>query len=69
MSDDDDDDDGAQRLTRKGGPVWTEFDCPLCEANNPVGDGFQVGDEVLCLFCGVPFDVRQKDEKFRLVEA
>jgi hypothetical protein len=46
----DDDDSGGSTdgKTRR----FTEFDCPDCNANNPYGDGFGDGDEVLCNYCG-----------------
>lgn len=35
------------------GPVWREFDCSECTAENPWDDGFTVGDELFCNWCGV----------------
>jgi DNA-directed RNA polymerase subunit RPC12/RpoP len=29
-----------------------EFDCPVCDANNPYDDGFSDGDEMRCNYCG-----------------
>ncbi len=44
---DDDDKDAG------GGPrAFKEFDCPDCNANNPVDDTFTDGDEVRCNYCG-----------------
>jgi len=49
--------------------VFDEFDCPLCNANNPYGDGFKAGDEVRCYYCGAEFKVRVDDNnKLRLKE-
>jgi DNA-directed RNA polymerase subunit RPC12/RpoP len=31
---------------------WTEFDCPECSAHNPWDEGFQVGDQLFCNWCG-----------------
>jgi len=52
--DDDDEDDG-----RRGGEGaerrFSDFDCPECNANNPTGDDFGNGDELLCNYCGAEF--------------
>ncbi len=34
------------------GQRFREFDCPVCNANNPYDDGFGDGDEVRCFYCG-----------------
>lgn len=36
---------------------FTEFDCPTCSANNPADD-FGNGDEVICGYCGLEFEVK-----------
>ncbi len=33
----------------------TEFDCPECNANNPID--FFVGEDIRCLYCGIEFKV------------
>jgi len=56
---------------KETGPAkrFFEFDCPVCNANNPYGDGFEVGDEVRCCYCGCEFSVRVTEEgKFKLKE-
>jgi hypothetical protein len=69
----DDDEGGRSSLDPRKGDAWTEFDCPSCDANNPMGEGFKLGDEVVCMFCGVVWDVKEEgdddDGRFRLVEA
>jgi transcription elongation factor Elf1 len=64
-----DDDDFAKEAGAAGGSrVHDEFDCPECNANNPVGDTFSDGDEVSCNYCGREFKVRINQEgkmKFR----
>ena len=35
----------------------TEFDCPSCTAHNPC-EPLKDKEEVLCLFCGLSFEVR-----------
>ena len=47
---------------------WTEFECPNCSANNPYDDGFAVGDEIRCFYCGLEFKVIAKGDKFKLKE-
>ncbi|HTT72509.1 MAG TPA: hypothetical protein VMG32_14890 [Anaeromyxobacteraceae bacterium] len=39
------------------GPRFKDFDCPVCNANNPYDDGFVAGDEVRCFYCGQDFAV------------
>lgn len=52
---------------KKKAQEWVEFECPECDAHNPWSDGFSIGDNVVCMFCGTPFLVkRQGDEGFRL---
>ena len=56
----------AQGVKRR----FDEFDCPACSANNPLGDGFGNGDEVLCHYCGMEFKVTVDEEgKLKLREA
>lgn len=49
---------------------WTEFDCPECSAHNPWDDGFKVGDELFCSWCGAVLLVRRvpdDPERYKLV--
>jgi transcription elongation factor Elf1 len=63
----DDDDEGASRS--KGRRGITEFDCPSCNAHNPVGEPLVAGEEVLCNYCGTSFEVRASAEgKLKLRE-
>ena len=50
--------------------VFKEFDCPVCDANNPWDDGFQNGDEIRCHYCGTDFRVKafEGSKKFKLRE-
>jgi transcription elongation factor Elf1 len=49
--------------------VFDEFDCPVCNANNPYGDGFKVGDEIRCFYCGTEYKVKVTDTgKLKLKE-
>jgi hypothetical protein len=62
--DDDDDDDGeGMRDERPKRIVYSEFDCPLCDANNPNDDGFSMGAIVRCMTCGADFDVFEATER------
>ena len=60
--DDDDDKDSGGKASRK------DFDCPECNANNPLDDALTDGQEVLCNYCGCAFLVKVGDNgrfKFR----
>ena len=57
-----DDDFEKERGTRGPGSRYNEFDCPSCNANNPVETPFGDGDEVLCNYCGTEFKVRVGDD-------
>lgn len=46
------DDDGGESEKQK---TFFEFDCPECDANNPVDEGFSDGDEVRCYYCGLEY--------------
>ncbi|AKU91213.1 hypothetical protein [Vulgatibacter incomptus] len=52
---DDFDDEGS---SRGGDSRFFEFDCPDCDANNPIGDGFRHGEYVQCGYCGVELRAR-----------
>jgi len=48
---------------------FTEFNCPDCTANNPMGDGFTVGDEIRCMYCGLEYKVQDRgDGRIKLRE-
>lgn len=68
-----DHDDETEREDREGGrgasSTFQEFDCPSCTANNPSGDPFGAGEEVLCNYCGTAYAVKVTDDgKLRLRE-
>lgn len=62
-----DDDEKAEA----GGPnaVHHDFQCPSCDAHNPYEEGFRVGDEISCFYCGVAFEVREQNGKLKFREA
>lgn len=63
----DEDDEKSEASSTKG--RFKEFDCPSCNANNPCGDAFGDGDEVLCNYCGTEYKARVGDDgKLRLRE-
>jgi transcription elongation factor Elf1 len=53
---DDDELEGDARRRR-----FTEFDCPACNANNPLDDGFGDGDAIRCFYCGQEVQVTVTD--------
>ena len=51
------------------GMVRKDFDCPSCDANSPYDDGFKVGDEVRCYYCGAEYKVELRfDGKWKFRE-
>ena len=52
----------------EGAKLWKEFECPECSAHNPCDDGFKVGDEVLCNYCGLTFMDKEYGGKYKLKE-
>jgi transcription elongation factor Elf1 len=61
------DDEGGE----SGGPgrVYKDFDCPICNANNPLDEPLADGTEVRCFYCGQEFRARITDEgKLKLRE-
>jgi transcription elongation factor Elf1 len=58
---DDGDDDGPAT-----GERFKEFECPDCNAHNPADDGFTVGDEVLCCYCGMEFKAKLSAGRLKL---
>jgi len=61
-----DDFDGDEEMKESTGGRFTEFECPDCNAHNPVDDGFTAGDEVLCCYCGMEFKVKLSGAKPKL---
>jgi uncharacterized protein (DUF983 family) len=57
-----DEDETATVGTPKRG---THFECPECTAYNPYDDGFIVGDDVICNYCGTEFKVADGNGKFK----
>ena len=48
---------------------FDEFDCPVCNANNPYPDGFRERDEIRCFYCGTSFKVAVSESgKLKLKE-
>ncbi len=63
--------DGEDEKKGDGGvrKRFDEFDCPLCNANNPYDDGFHDGENVRCFYCGTEFRVKvDENGKIRLRE-
>ena len=63
-----DDDDDKSPSGEGSERRFSDFDCPECNANNPVDETFGHGDEVRCNYCGTEYKVKVSDEgkvKFR----
>ena len=55
----DDDDEGP---SSRGPKSIREFDCPSCNASNPLGDPAAERDEVMCNYCGSEYVVSFNSE-------
>ena len=55
-------------LAPQPGARFRDFDCPVCNANNPYDESFGDGDEIRCFYCGQEFRVRLAGRGFRLRE-
>jgi hypothetical protein len=42
--------------------AYTDYDCPSCNANNPVEMALRDGDETRCNYCGTDYKVRLSEE-------
>jgi ribosomal protein S27E len=62
-------DDDDKELGQSGkNSRFKDFDCPDCNANNPVDPPFGDGDEIRCNYCGMEYKTLVNDEgrvKFR----
>ena len=62
--------DSKHKGPKRGRKTWEEFECPLCTAHNPWDDGYSVGDELFCAWCGAVIQVKKvgdDPERCRLV--
>ncbi|HSP80572.1 MAG TPA: hypothetical protein VLQ93_18710 [Myxococcaceae bacterium] len=60
------DDDEKDSRSGKG---RRDFDCPDCNANNPLEEPLADGMEVLCNYCGSEFAVKALDDgRFKFKE-
>jgi hypothetical protein len=63
------DDDDSKGKKGRGGKTIKEFDCPVCEANNPTEEPIVNGSEIRCNYCGNDFAVSFTEAgKMRLKE-
>ena len=59
--------DEDEKDSGKGGRK--DFDCPDCNANNPLEEPLAEGQEVLCNYCGMEFSVKAQDNgRFKFKE-
>jgi transcription elongation factor Elf1 len=61
MHSDDDEDSGKKAKSKGGGKAVKEFDCPDCNANNPLDEPLTDGAEIRCNYCGNEYEVRATD--------
>lgn len=47
---------------KHGRPARKEFDCPSCNANNPLEDAIEDGSELLCNYCGSEYRAKVTEE-------
>lgn len=60
MSSDWEDDEPKEQ--KVGDYRFSEFECPGCNAHNPVEPPFGNRSEVLCNYCGIEWEVKVSDE-------
>jgi uncharacterized protein with FMN-binding domain len=65
MKDSGDGDDDKETTQRR---KFKEWECPTCEANNPIDDGFYEGDELHCFYCGIGFAATVKEGRLKMIE-
>lgn len=65
MKDYNDDDAGSEQTLK--GKVFSEFECPKCDAHNP-SDGFKLGEEIFCFYCGATLKPFERDGKVKFKE-
>ncbi|MCC7071816.1 MAG: hypothetical protein IT383_10865 [Deltaproteobacteria bacterium] len=58
-------DDEDEMKGEKKDKARFEFECPECNAHNPYHDGFSLGSEVLCFYCGQEFKVTESDGRWK----
>ncbi|MCP3141211.1 hypothetical protein [Pyxidicoccus xibeiensis] len=51
------DDDSEKESKGGGGKALKDFDCPSCNANNPLHESPAHGEEIRCHYCGTEFKV------------
>jgi DNA-directed RNA polymerase subunit RPC12/RpoP len=62
-----DDEDVKESGSTKGSRK--DFDCPECNANNPLEEALADGQELLCNYCGCEFLVKATDSgRFKFKE-
>jgi transcription elongation factor Elf1 len=47
---------------------FTEFECPMCNAHNPVDEGFKYNDEVFCNYCGATLKAIERNGRLKFKE-
>ena len=52
-----DHDEDEIKAMKSAGSKYKDFDCPTCNANNPVDEPLSDGGEVRCNYCGLEFRV------------
>ncbi|MFP2928827.1 hypothetical protein ACLESO_27245 [Pyxidicoccus sp. 3LG] len=55
-------DDDEKESKGGGGKALKDFDCPECNANNPLHEALAHGEEVRCNYCGSEFKVSISQE-------
>ncbi len=63
-----DDSDDVKEMENENRKRVRDFDCPECNANNPLENEMAAGEEVSCHYCGSSFWVKEKDGGFKLRE-
>jgi hypothetical protein len=56
-----DDDEADSARDGNAQSRFSDFDCPVCNANNPCDPALRAGDEPICHYCGSQFLVKVSD--------
>ena len=63
-----DDDDDPKAANPDASLRFKDFECPVCNANNPCDPPIGEKDQTLCNYCGTEFSVKVSNGRLKLRE-